>query len=128
MNPYAELLKEARRKRNMAIDKARADYRRAVLEIDRMGRKLNGTGGTIRYTALLRGDGSDFASMTSIKAAEVILRCFGPMTVPEIVLESQARGHRPDDHPKLVAGAMRRGMKYHAEKFKASEGRWELQE
>lgn len=74
MEPYTELKRQAKQKRDLAIDKARAEYRAALREIDRLGRKLNGGRLKARYTANLTGDGSDLSIATTIKAAEIVLR------------------------------------------------------
>lgn len=125
MNPYSLLLDEARRKRDDAIARARAEYRQAVIEIDRLGRKLNGTGRKNRYTASLRGDGSTFSSMTTTRAAEEVLRACGPMTITEIALEVQRRGCRATEPPRTVAHTIRSALAYHSERFvRGDDGKW----
>lgn len=125
MDPYSFLKRQARAKRDLAIAKANGDYQASLIAIDRLGRKLNKTNSKTRYTAAVHS-GSDFSKITSARAAQLVLEELGPLTVPEIVIEAQARGFRTADPPKKVANAIRGAMKAHGDKFVVGElGRWE---
>jgi hypothetical protein len=129
MDAYSILRAEAKRKRDIAIAEAKAQYGAAIREIDRLGRKLNATGRRSRYTAKICGR-SGFNRQYGVKltitaTADAVLRDMGPLHIAALVLEIQRQGCRPGDDPRHLAKCVKSAFRYHSERFRKDEvGRW----
>lgn len=123
MDPYEQLRDRARAKRDLAIEKARAEYHRNLRSIDKMASALNTR--RRRKPVCGRRNATTFSEMTAPTAAEIVLREQGPLALVELVLELQRRGFRSQDTPQRVAHAVSQSMRYHGELFRRDEkGRW----
>lgn len=125
MDPLELLRVEAAQKRRRAIAKAREEYRRTIREINALGRKIKGRK---RYSRGRTGDGSNYAILTTIRAAELVLRDCGPMRLVELTLEVQRRGCRAGDDPASVQRAIRASLGYNRGKFVRDGDQWRVVE
>ena len=129
MDAYSQLRKLARQKRDRAILAARDECRQTLAEINALAKRVTQKR-TPRTTALallrsLSDDDTPFCELTTIAAAERVLRERGPLRITEIVVEVQERGHRAGDDPRRLVPAIRAAFRYHSEKIrKGLDGRW----
>ena len=131
MDAYDHLRKLARQKRDRAIQAARAEYHQTLLSINtlraRVTQKRLPRATALRIARSLRTDDLPFSELTTIAAAERVLRERGPLRIVEIAVEVQERGHRAGDDPRRLVPAIRAAFRYHQEKFrKGKDGRWGL--
>ncbi|NOY42801.1 MAG: hypothetical protein GXP26_13325 [Planctomycetes bacterium] len=128
MDIHQLLYAEAREVRDTAIEEARKHYKRKLTEIDRLLSSLDVEKPprpryTVPHTA--RPSGESLHGMTTIKAAEHVLREGQSLTTVELVIEIQRRWCRSGDDPRKVAKCIRSAFGYHRERFqKDKAGRW----
>jgi hypothetical protein len=131
MNPIQQLIADARTKRDSAITKARMDYRATMREIKSLQHRLRATKEKKpRYVKPRKADPkSPYFNMTTIQAAELVLREGKPLTLVELVVEVQERGCRMADDPRRVMRAIQGSLKYHSDRFRQDcEGRWSIEQ
>jgi hypothetical protein len=119
----ANLRRQARQNRDMAIASARAEYQNTLCEISRLARRLRRRRPRYYRTRI----GESYATMTAIRAAEAVLLEGHALTLVELTLEVQSRGCRSTDHPRAVAHAIRTAMQYHRTRFtRDASRRWSV--
>jgi hypothetical protein len=124
-NAFTILRRQAREKRDAAIARAKAEYRHSIIEIDRMARVMGAP--RRRRGRYMPGDGLSYPTMSTIRAAEMVLLEGKPLTLAELTLEVQHRGCRAGDDPRRVANAIRGAFSYQHEKFSRDKaGRWSV--
>lgn len=123
MDGFEQLKRQALLKRNAAILKARREYHAMLKEIKTLQRTMNAK----RPGRPRKSDASDFSGLQVAKVAREILREGKALTIVELTLEVQRRGCRALDDPRIVARAVRTGLRYHGREFrKDGAGRWFL--
>jgi hypothetical protein len=126
MNVYGELREHARLKWKRAKIAAREEYKRDLLEINKLAKALVGHPRKRPHsTRAIRASGIvQFSELYISEAVAVVLRD-SAMTLTELTLEIQRRGCRENDDPRKVAHAIRAVMLYHRAKYKRDKsGRW----
>jgi hypothetical protein len=113
------LRREALLKRNAAILKAKRDYHAALKKINKLRGKLRiGPAGRPRKV-------TEDPLLKRTTVARRILLEGKPMTLAELTAEAMLRGCRSSDDPRVVAHAIRSGLRYYGRHFKRdAEGRW----
>jgi hypothetical protein len=120
MDGIDQLRRQALLRRNAAILQAKREYHAALKEIKQLARKL-----TVKQPGRPRkSDASDLSGLRAGAVARAILREGTAMTTVELTLEVQRRGCRSLDDPRIVAKAVREGLKRHREFRKDEKGRW----
>jgi len=121
MDGIEQLRRQALLRRNATILQAKREYYAALKEIKTLGRKL----GFKQPGRPRKTPASDMLGIRAGEMARAILREGVPMTVVELTLEVQRRGCRSLDDPRIVAKAVREGLKRHRLEFRKDEtGRW----
>ena len=118
MNAYATLRREAAARRDAAIERAHVEYRATLKRIAALARSAEPPRATM-------GDDRPFCELTTIAAAERILRDGKARTVAELVVLIQGRGCRSDDPPRKVANTLRMSLNCHRGRFwRDGAGKW----
>jgi hypothetical protein len=129
MDAYLELRERARRKRDQAIQAARAEYNQTVRDIKLVCRavdvRITQRTRPVALRKLHRSDGKPFHKLSIAGAAERVLSEGKPLTFLEIAVELKARGYPTGDSPRRITRALREAFRYHPERFrKGKDGRW----
>jgi hypothetical protein len=114
------LRREALLKRNAAILKAKRDYHYALKEINKLRGKLR-----IRPAGRPRRAAEDQLLKPTTVARDILVEGKA-MTITELTIEAQRRGCRSSDSPRVVAHAIRNGLRYYRRHFKVEAGKWSL--
>lgn len=132
MDTYELLRMKARERRDRIIKAARADYRRALKQIDKLLRALDDPADQChRKVPTLQFKSADESNalrhFTAIAAAEAVLNECGPMTLVELAVELQMRGCRTQDTPRQITRSLRESFRYHADRFRCdADKRWSV--
>jgi hypothetical protein len=116
------LRREALLTRNAAIIKAKRDYHAALKEINKLRGKLR-----LKPHGRPRKATED-PSLKPTSVARDILFEGKPMTIMELTIEAMRRGCRSSDDPRVVAHAIRSGLRYYRRFFRVEAGRWSVAE
>jgi hypothetical protein len=114
------LRREALLKRNAAILKAKRDYHNALKEINKLRGKLR-----IRPAGRPRKAAEDPLLKPTTVARDILMEGKA-MTIAELTIEAMRRGCRSSDNPRVVAHAIRSGLRYYRRHFKVETGKWSL--
>jgi hypothetical protein len=120
MNPYDALRRHARERRDRDVQQARERYADTIDQIYLLQAR-NGQRGfdAAYYNRVIRFYSAEvpIAKMTLIAAAERILSEGKPLRMPELVIELQQRGVRPDTDPRKITVSLRSAFNYHRHRF-----------
>jgi hypothetical protein len=131
MDAIALLKTQARAKRDKTIVDARREYRIAVQEIRALERRLrlgrrHQRRQAVYDSQIAKGDDSCHG-LSTIAAAELILREGKALTLIELTIEVQRRGCRSRDDSRAVHNALRGSFSYHRNRFRRDRnGRWSI--
>ncbi len=132
MDPFKKLRDEAIQQRDSLIRHARSQYKLAIKEIrtlqTRLAKRPHSQFSKLAYKRLgIEEPKSDYARMTSVQAAKLVLAEGRPLILRELVMTMMSRGHREYEKLHVVTNATRNAMQYHPELFRLNEvGEWEL--
>jgi hypothetical protein len=114
------LRREALLTRNAAILKAKRDYHNALKEINKLrGRLRLKPQGRPRKT-------TEDPTLKPTTIARDILMEGKAMTITELTIEAMRRGCRSSDDPRIVAHAIRSGLRYYRRRYRVEAGRWSV--
>jgi hypothetical protein len=129
MDTYEELRRKAAEKRDVAIKRARAEYRETIGRIAAVARAVAPprTAPPQEKRAVAPPKGKAYLYLTPIQAAEIVLREGKALTLAELTVEIQSRGCRANDNPRRVANTLRGCLIYHRARFTlGDDGRWAI--
>ena len=128
MNAIEKLRAEAREKRDAAIRTAKLDYKLTLAAIREAEKRLRLPYARRQLRKVFipkTADDGPLAGYTSVAAAEIVLAELGPLTLPEIAAEIQARGCKPGHCPRKLIEGLRASFRYHEGRFvRGEDGRW----
>ena len=125
MDNLQRLIFQARQKRDKAIAVARRDYAATMKDVRSIARRLGVR--RIKMPSFAVQENGSLAGLTTVYAAEIVLRERQPLTLPELTLEVQRRGCRSDDDSRVVLNAIRNGIRHHPDRFSHDRrGRWSV--
>jgi hypothetical protein len=105
--------------RNAAILKAKRDYHAALKEINKLRGKLR-----LKPHGRPRKVAEDPTLKPTTVARDILMEGKA-MTITELTVEAMRRGCRSSDDPRVVAHAIRSGLRYYRRHFKRDDqGRW----
>jgi hypothetical protein len=117
------LRQQALARRNAAILKAKREYHAALKEINKLRYKL----GLKPYGRPRKATVVEDPLLRPSAVAREILLEGKAMSIAELAIEAQRRGCRSLDDVKIVAHAIRNGLRYHRRSLKKDEnGRWSV--
>ena len=129
MDVYKTLRREARAKRDNAINAARERYGDTIVQIDTlqamMGHRVVKGAPLSDRQVRHADDDAPFSALTLLEAAERVLLEGRPLRMTELTIELQRRGCRAGDNPRKLAIAIRSAFYYHKGRFvRGRDGRW----
>ena len=120
MNPYNELRRHARERRDRDIREARERYADTIDQIYFLQAR-NGQRGfdSDYYNRGVRFFSAEvpFTKLTLVAAAERLLLEGKPLRIAELVITLQERGFRPDANPRRLGVSLRSAFGYHRHRF-----------
>jgi hypothetical protein len=132
MELIEQLRAEARKTRDENIRRVQKQYRETLRDISKLQQRLNDRwAGNLRTNVysqlgLLKPVG-EFANLTTVQAAEIVLGEGKPLSLKELSVELHSRGCRPHSALRSMTNALRAGLQYHWDRFRLNdEGKWEL--